>query len=201
MTTPTIGLTGGIAMGKTRVANLLADRYQFSILDADMYAREAVQPGSAVLQRIIDRYSPRILRPDGSLDRAQLGTIVFADAHERQWLEQQIHPHVRQAMRQAQQTQQTADPDRPVVLVIPLLFEAGLTDWVETIWVVRCTTAQQLERLMARDRLTLDQAQDRIQSQMSIEEKCDRADIVLDNSSTSDHLIEQLDRAVNTLRG
>lgn len=190
-----IGLTGGIGMGKTTVSSYLAERYHLPILDADVYARDAVQPGSPILAKVIDRYGAQILQSDGSLDRRRLGEIVFQDARERTWLEQQIHPYVRQRM--------TSDSDRwlethaTVVFVIPLLFEANLTHLVTEIWVVYCPKAQQLHRLMQRENLTLEQAQARIQSQMPIQEKCDRADQVLDNSSTLENLLHQVDRALN----
>lgn len=191
----TIGLTGGIAMGKTLVAQYLADRYQLPILDADVYAREAVAIGSPVLAKIADRY-PNILQSDGSLDRPQLGEIVFADPAERQWLEQQIHPFVRDRMTQTTQQHQQAQPEIPVVWVVPLLFEAKLTDLVDEIWVVYCPRQQQLERLMQRNHLSRDQAAARIASQMPIAQKCDLADVVLHNDSTPDAVLSQVDRAI-----
>ncbi len=190
-----IGLTGGIAMGKTTVSNYLADRYQWPILDADIYAREAVAVGSPVLGRIADRY-PDVLNPDGSLDRAKLGAIVFAQPGERQWLEQQIHPFVRDRLIQERDRHQASNPDVPVVLVVPLLFEVEMTDLVDQIWVIYCPRAHQLQQLMQRDGLTQTQATDRIASQMPIEDKCDRADVVLDNSGTPAALLAQVDAAI-----
>ena len=90
-----IGLTGGIGTGKTTVSNYLASHYNLPVLDADIYAREAVQPGSQVLEEIQERYGLAILLPDGKLDRLRLGQIVFSSASERLWLEQRIHPYVR----------------------------------------------------------------------------------------------------------
>ena len=90
-----IGLTGGIGMGKTTVSNYLAMVHHLPILDADVYAREAVQPSSRVLQEIVERYGARILMPDGMLDRLRLSDIIFQNPSERLWLEQQIHPYVR----------------------------------------------------------------------------------------------------------
>lgn len=186
-----IGLTGGIGTGKSTVSHYLAMSYQLPILDADIYAREAVQKSSPILNAITHRYNSNILLPDGTLNRKKLGEIVFNNIHERRWLEQQIHPSVRDRLSEEinNLTQQTA------VLVVPLLFEAQMTDLVTEIWVVYCSRQQQLERLMQRDNLTLEQAQARINSQMSIEEKCDRADVVLDNSSTLNALLKQVDAA------
>ena len=200
-----IGLTGGIGTGKTTVSHYLATAYQLPVLDADIYAREAVQLGSPVLKAIAQRYGCDILLPDGSLNRRQLGQIVFSSPLERRWLEQQIHPYVRDRLVEAINELSLGNtparsPDSTVVLVVPLLFEAGMTNLVTEIWVVRCCEQQQLQRLMQRDRLTLEQAQARIDSQLPIEEKAARADVVLDNSSTPDALLKQVDAALTFSR-
>lgn len=189
-----IGLTGGIATGKSTVANYLTTTHQLPILDADVYAREAVQLGSPILSTIVQRYSSDILLPNGTLNRKKLGQIVFSHPDERQWLELQIHPYVRDRFVEKSDT----IPNQIVALVVPLLFEAGMADLVTETWVVYCPPQQQLERLMQRDSLTLEQAQARINSQMPIKEKCDRADIVLDNSSTPEALLKQVDIALTS---
>jgi dephospho-CoA kinase len=120
-----IGLTGGIATGKTTVAEYLASAYALPILDADIYAREAVQPGSPILVNIVDRFGSEILLPDARLNRSQLGEIIFSDPTERRWLESQIHPYVRDRL----QAEQQALAQHPIlVMVVPLLFEAKMTD-------------------------------------------------------------------------
>lgn len=187
-----IGLTGGISTGKTTVANYLATTYHLPILDADIYAREAVQKNSPILSTIAQRYNSNILLPDGTLNRKKLGEIIFNNTDERHWLEQQIHPYVRD--RFIEEIDKLSQPT--AVLVVPLLFEAQMTDLVTQIWVVYCSKQQQLERLMQRDRLTLAQALTRIDSQMPIAEKCDRADVILDNSSTTEALLKQVDFAL-----
>ena len=188
-----IGLTGGIATGKTTVSKHLSTVHQLPVLDADVYARAAVQPGSPILRAIADRYGTDILLPDGALDRQRLGNIVFQDSAERRWLEQQIHPYVRD--RFAKAMQDFAD-DQTVVQAIPLLFEAGLTEQVTEIWMVACSETQQLARLMQRDPLSLEQAKARIASQMPLAEKVARADVVLDNSGEIDALLAKVDRAL-----
>ena len=190
-----IGLTGGIGTGKSTVSNYLAERH-FPVFDADIYARVAVQPGSAILSQIAARYGASILLTDGSLNRQHLGEIVFDNPDERSWLEQQIHPYVRQRLEN--DLNSISQPDATVVMVIPLLFEAGMTDLVNETWVVYCSPTQQLERLIARDRLNLAQAQARINSQMPLQEKCDRADVVLDNTSTLPVLLKQVDLALGS---
>lgn len=191
MTKRIIGLTGGISTGKTTVSNYLANQ-QLPILDADIYARVAVAVDSPVLKAIAHRYGSDMLLSDGSLNRQKLGQIIFNNDDERHWLEQQIHPDVRDKF----VTAINESSAQTVVLVIPLLFEAGMTDLVTEIWVVYCSPQQQLQRLMQRDQLTLEQAQARINSQMPIQEKCDRADVVLDNSSSLEVLLKQVDAAL-----
>ncbi|MBC6476649.1 MAG: dephospho-CoA kinase [Hormoscilla sp. GM7CHS1pb] len=185
-----IGLTGGISTGKTTVSNYLKNVYKLPVLDADVYARDAVQPGSPVLDKITARYGSNILLFDGTLDRPQLGEIIFRNPSERRWLEDIIHPEVRDrflaAIHQLSET---------IVLVVPLLFEAQMTDLVTEIWVVSCDRQQQIDRLMQRNSLSLEQAQARINAQMSIEEKCQQADIILDNSSSREMLLRQVDAA------
>jgi dephospho-CoA kinase len=190
----TIGLTGGIAMGKTAVSDHLAD-CGCTVIDADRLARDAVRPGSPILSAIAARY-PGVLTLDGQLDRAQLAQIIFGDPAEKAWVEAQIHPFVRSELQTQRDAAQLAFPEIPVVLVIPLLFEAGMSDLVTEIWVVYCPKTQQLDRLMARDRLSLDQAHARLVSQWPIEEKCDRAQIVLKNDATLNALYAQIDLAL-----
>ncbi|WP_446387143.1 dephospho-CoA kinase [Coleofasciculus sp. B1-GNL1-01] len=191
-----IGLTGGIGTGKTTVSNYLADTYQLPILDADIYARDAVQPGSPVLNRIITRYGSDVQLADGTLNRKRLGEIVFPNPKERQWLEQQIHPYVRDRI----ESQLNTSESPTVVVVIPLLFEANMTDLVTEIWVVSCPQDQQIQRIQERDRLSVEQAQSRLDSQLPLAEKVARADVVLDNSSTHDSLLQQVDRALMRTR-
>ena len=186
-------MTGGVGMGKSTVSNYLASRYYLPVLDADIYARQAVDVGSPILQRIARRYGENILQADGSLDRRRLGDIVFQQPDERRWLEQQIHPYVRDRMLQDAQTL----TDQPaIVMSIPLLFEANLTHLVTEIWVVMCDRNQQIQRLMERDQLSQEQATARIQSQMPIEEKMAQADVVLDNRTNVDGLLKQIDAAI-----
>lgn len=190
-----IGLTGGIGMGKTTVSDYLANVHKLPVLDADIYAREAVEPGSVVLEQIVARYGSGILLADGMLNRHRLGDIIFSSPPERLWLEQQIHPYVRDRLVEAITAPdvENAQPSSVLVMVVPLLFEARMTDLVTETWVVWCPVEQQLERLMSRDRLSLEQAQARISSQMAIQKKTARADVVLDNSSTPENLYQQVD--------
>ena len=197
-----IGLTGGIATGKTAISSYLADTYKFPILDADIYAREAVHYGSPILNSIVERYGLSILLSDGNLNRPELGNIIFCNPTERQWLEQQIHPYVRQRLVEATQSyisqlSLVSTNTLTLVLVVPLLFEANMTDLCTEIWVVYCSPSMQLERLIKRDGLTCDRANARIQTQLPLDQKCQKADVVLDNSSTLHSLLSQVDAKVN----
>ena len=191
-----VGVTGGVGMGKTTVSSYLHQTYNLPILDADLYARQVVEPGTAALSQIAARYGARVLQADGSLNRRQLGDILFGNAVERQWIEQVIHPAVRQQIETELEGIQNQDI---AVVVIPLLFEAKMTDLVTEIWVVHTTVEQQRERLQQRDQLSPEQVQARIKSQMAIEQKIAQADIVLDNSTSLQQLFEQIDQAVGAI--
>ena len=185
-----IGLTGGIASGKSSVAALLEER-GCPVLDADLYAREALAPGTSASNAVLARYGERV-QNDGTsgVDRAGLASIVFNDPNERSWLELLVHPIVQQRFDEALQVL----PEAPIViLMIPLLFEAGLEGWCSEIWVVHCTALQQKERLMARNNCTEAEAMQRIEAQWPIDKKVNRADHVISNSGLIDDLQDQLD--------
>lgn len=185
-----IGLTGGIASGKSSVAALLQKR-GCPVLDADCYAREALAQGTSASNAVVARYGERI-KKDGTsdIDRAGLAAIVFNDPNERSWLEELIHPIVQRRFDEALRSL----PEAPIViLMIPLLFEAGLEKWCSEIWVVRCTALQQRERLMARNNCTEAEAIQRIAAQWPIDIKVQRADSVINNSGRIDDLHDQLD--------
>ena len=185
-----IGLTGGIASGKSSVAALLKKR-GCPVLDADLYAREALTPGTSASNAVVARYGNRVIKDGTSeIDRAGLASIVFNDPNERSWLEQLVHPIVQRRFDDALR----ALPDAPIViLMIPLLFEAGLEAWCSEIWVVRCTALQQKERLMARNNYTDTEATQRIAAQWPIDIKAQRADAVINNIGLIDDLNDQLD--------
>lgn len=183
-----IGLTGGIATGKTTVSRYLADVYRLPILDADFYAREAVKLGSPILTQIFNRYGSIVQFYDGTLNRQKLGNIIFNNLQEKQWLESLIHPYVRNCL-ESQIKQMSQDT---IVLVVPLLFEAKMTDLVTEIWVVYCSYEEQIKRLIARDNLSEEQAKVRIANQFPIEDKMAAADVVLDNSEALAHLYQQI---------
>lgn len=189
-----IGLTGGIATGKTTVSNYLAEKYHLPILDADVYAREALAADSPILQTVFERYGDKIKSGD-RLDRTALGDLIFNNPSEKQWLESQIHPFVRD--RFSQELQRTHN--NTVVLAIPLLFEAKLTDMVTEIWVVICDRSRQINRLQQRNGLTLSQAQARIDSQLPLSQKAALADVAIDNNADLQDLYVQVDLAIKAV--
>jgi dephospho-CoA kinase len=174
-----IGLTGGIATGKSSVGRWLAAARGLPLLDADLYAREALARGSDGEAAVLAQFGAAVQAPEGGIDRAALGQRVFADPSERQWLEQLVHPLVRQRFA-AELQRLVAAP--VVVMMIPLLFEAGLESLCSEIWLVDCPPEQQLERLIARDRCSPEQARARIAAQWPLARKRPLADLVLDNS-------------------
>ena len=185
-----VALTGGIASGKSTVADLFADRGAV-IIDSDLLAREVVEPGTEGLAEIIDRFGAGVLDGDGRLNRAGLGEIIFADETARQDLNRIIHPRVR-----ARRTELiAAAPDDAVsISVIPLLVETGVRDRFAGIILVDLPVAEQLRRLMARNHMTADQAQARIRGQATRAERLAVADWVIDNSGTPVNLPPQVDR-------
>ena len=185
-----IGLTGGIATGKTTVSNYLRDRYGFPILDADLYAKEAVSIDSPIFQKIVQRYGSDIRLENRELNRTKLGDIIFNNTDEKVWLEAQIHPYVRKRFQEGIDSLN----NQIIVLSIPLLIEANLTHLVSEIWVVSCDYEQQIERLQQRNHLTEQQAIARIKNQLPLAEKIARADVVLDNSDGLDFLHQQIDQ-------
>lgn len=187
-----LGITGGIGTGKTTVSNYLATAYNIPILDADDYARQAVRKGSPILEKIRHRYGNEILERDGNLNRSKLGNIIFNQPSEKQWLEQQIHPVVRQHIA----TELTQLKTHLIAVVVPLLFEAKMTDLVTEIWVVYCSPDQQIQRVMERDGLSESEARSRIKAQLSLEEKIALADQKIDNSQSLSELYQQIDRKI-----
>lgn len=194
-----IGLTGGIATGKSSVARCLQNRHGIPVLDADRFAREALAPGTEATRAVLNRYGAAVATTDPQtgrigLDRPALGRLVFADARERRWLERLVHPHVRDHFT-AGLAELREEP--VVVLMIPLLFEAGLEPLCREIWLVDCGSEdEQLRRLLARDPLTEAEARARLRAQWPMAEKRARADVVLDNSGPESALVAQVDAAL-----
>jgi dephospho-CoA kinase len=176
-----IGLTGGIACGKSTVASMLVNRGAI-LIDADKLAREAVMPGRPALQQIAERFGQSLILPDGSLHRKALGEIVFNEPTARKELEAITHPIIRQAMWDQMHQAEEAQPQALIVVDVPLLYESGLQGHFQKVMVVYVPEEIQLKRLMERDAITSEAAQLRLKAQMPIEQKKLLANIVIDNS-------------------
>lgn len=193
-----VALTGGIATGKsfclTRFAALGA-----AVIDADVVAREVVQPGTAGLRKIVDRFGSGVLRRDGALDRAALARIVFADRAARTALEAIVHPEV---YRRISEWYANLAPGPKVAIAdIPLLFETGHEHEFDRIVVCACDPAEQLRRVMARGDLSADEARARIATQWPTEARVARADYVIRTDGTHAETEAQVARTFAQLRG
>lgn len=199
-----IGLTGGIATGKSTVGQLLAGRFGLPVLDADLFARGALAPGSPAARAVLARYGEPVAAKTvaaktvaagagDAIDRAALGRIVFADPVERRWLEQLVHPLIRQCFEAELQRLAHAPV---VVLMIPLLFETGLESLCSEVWLVTCSPETQLQRLIGRDGLPEHEALARIAAQWTLARKQALADRLIHNDGDPEALEQQLAAAL-----
>lgn len=193
-----IGLTGGIASGKTTVADMFAELGAV-IIDTDVIAREVVMPGTPALEEIRDLFGPEVIGADGALDRRAVRKRVFEDEPLRKELEAILHPRIRdETFRQA-----TKAGGAYQLIVVPLLAESPLKDYVDRILVVDCDEEAQLARLLQRDTETLEQAQRILAAQASRQERLAIADDVINNGGSMDETrqqVEALHRLYMTLR-
>jgi dephospho-CoA kinase len=191
-----IALTGGIATGKSHVANRLKEA-GVPVVDADVLSREVVSPGSPALGAIRKRFGPDAVRRDGTMDRVRIAQIVFKDKRARLDLEAIIHPNVVKAVNDFF----TALPKKTPFAVadIPLLFETGRDKDFDAVIVVSCPREMQLQRLMARNRLSKEDAERRLAAQLPIEKKVAKATYVIKNDGTIDELNAQVDALIASL--
>jgi len=188
-----IALTGGIAAGKSTVGARLAELGAV-VVDADGLAREAVAPGSEGLARIAESFGPAVIAEDGSLDRAALGAIVFADPERRRELEDITHPVVRRLAAERMSAAESADPDAVVVYDVPLLVESGPDHGFELVVVAHAPAAVRIERMVALRGMDRAEAERRVGAQASDAARLAIADVVIDTDGTLDATLEQVDR-------
>jgi dephospho-CoA kinase len=176
-----IGLTGGIASGKSTVSKMLAE-LGATIIDADQIVHAIMEPHQPAWCEIIKHFGREILYPNDTIDRNALGNIIFQDKSAKKLLESIIHPLVKQVI--AEQMESLAEMGcKSVVLDVPLLYEVGWQDIADEIWVVYVDPNIQIKRLMARNDLSYDEAMARIRSQMDLAEKAKLADVIIDNNT------------------
>ncbi|MGI1832878.1 MULTISPECIES: dephospho-CoA kinase [Bacillus] len=190
-----IGLTGGIASGKSTVSQMIKEK-GIRVVDADIIAKEAVSKGSPALHQIVQTFGEEVLLPNGELNRQQLGAIIFSDEEKRKQLNAIVHPEVRKEMLE-QRDEGVSNNETFVVLDIPLLFESKLEGLVDRIIVVYTTPELQLSRLMNRNDLSEEEALNRIHSQQPLEEKCQKADRVIENTKDLAFMRKQLENILN----
>ncbi len=178
-----VGLTGGIASGKSLVTRVLHG-LGAHIIDADRIVHELLAAGQEPCREIIDHFGPEVRLPDGSIDRRKLGEIVFNDAEKRRWLNECVHPRVFEAYQNQVRRLRERRPDAIVVLDAALLIETGYHKYMDKIIVVYARPEDQLERLLARNHFTREQAMTRISSQMPLDEKRKFADYVIENTGS-----------------
>jgi len=176
-----VGLTGSIAVGKSFVLGVL-EELGCRVIDADAVARQVVLPGTAGLKAVIEAFGEKVLKRDGSLDRAKLGEIVFADEAKRQQLNSILHPFIMAAQDAQLQDWEQQDPNGVAVVDAALMIESGGYRRFDKLIVVHCPPEVQLQRLMSREGLTRDEAERRINAQMSQEQKKKFADFLIDTS-------------------
>ena len=185
-----VGLTGGIASGKSTVSTVLAE-LGARIIDTDEIARQIVQSGQPAWHEIVTYFGNEVLLSDGTINRKILGEKIFKDKVARQHLEEMTHPYIEKEV-QNRLAQAERDGERIVILDVPLLFEIGWQAKVDSIWVVYVEEKVQLARLMARNDFTTKQAMDRINAQMDLREKVKQADLIIDNNSDVEHTKAQV---------
>lgn len=186
-----VGLTGGIASGKSTVSNMLKEK-GVTVIDADLEARLAVEKGEPAYHEIISYFGREILFEDGTINRAKLGTIIFNDEEKRLKLNSIVHPDVRKRMID-KRDKAIGNGENLVVMDIPLLIESKLTHMIDKILLVYVDEKTQLKRLMKRNHYSEDEALSRINSQMPLKEKVSLSDAVINNNGTIEETRNQLD--------
>nr|WP_276932693.1 dephospho-CoA kinase [Globicatella sulfidifaciens] len=189
-----IGITGGIATGKTTVSHYLRQK-GYTVVDADEAARAVVAPMSLGIDKVIDAFGHQMVKSDGQLDRELLGSVIFKDEAKRDQLNHLLHPLIMDWM-----DQQIAKAETEIVFVdVPLLYEVGYDQKVDQVWLVYVNRLTQLQRLMERNHLTEQEANQRIDSQWSLEAKKEKADVVINNEGDLDALYRQIDQLLEEL--
>jgi dephospho-CoA kinase len=191
----TIGLTGGIACGKSSVIEILT-HYGIKVISADDLVHQMSEPGGPAYAAIVKQFGNHIVGDGGQINRRKLGEIIFADNQARSRLESITHPIVIAEIKE-QISQWKKQGFDIVVVEVPLLFEVGITDLFDQVWVVSASTEKQLQRLQTRDHLTVEEAERRISAQLSLAYKEGQADVVIINNQGLDALTAQVQRLIN----
>ena len=191
-----IGLTGGIASGKSTVTSYLREK-GYPVIDADRVVHDLQVPGGELYQALVEHFGRDVLLDTGDLNRPALAQRIFSSQKEIAWSNQVQGEIIRKAL--ARERDCLAKTEALFFMDIPLLIEQGYLDWFDQVWLVYVTEETQLQRLMERNSLREVQARDRLVAQMPLDEKKAFVDLVLDNNSKRDHLYQQIDRALEQI--
>ena len=186
-----IGLTGGIAAGKSMVSRLLAELGAW-ILDADAISREVVEPGTDGLKAVAAEFGEKVIMPDGTLDRKALGAEVFGDPQKLERLNGILHPIIKAEMLRRAAEIEEQHPEDIVIFDVPLLIESGWQDVADEVWLVSAPVEQRMRRIAMRDGLDEKQAMERISAQMTDEQKAKYADVIINNGGSIQELEERV---------
>ena len=191
-----IGLTGGIASGKSTVTSYLKEK-GYPVIDADRVVHDLQAPGGELYRALVEHFGRDILLDTGDLNRPALAQRIFSNQKEIAWSNQVQGEMIRKAL--VRERDRLAKIEDLFFMDIPLLIEQGYLDWFDQVWLVYVTEDTQLQRLMERNVLTGVQARDRLAAQMPLDEKKAFVDLVIDNNSTRDYLYQQIDRALEQI--
>ena len=191
-----IGLTGGIASGKSTVTSYLREK-GYPVIDADQVVHDLQAPGGELYQALVEHFGREVLLDTGDLNRPALAQRIFSSQKEIVWSNQVQGDIIRKAL--AREQDRLAATEDIFFMDIPLLIEQGYLDWFDQVWLVYVTEDTQLERLMERNALTEVQARDRLAAQMPLDEKKAFVNLVIDNNSKRDRLYQQIDRALEQI--
>ena len=191
-----IGITGGIASGKSTVTEFLRQQ-GYQVIDADQVVHELQEPGERLYQALLSAFGPAILQEDGRLDRLKLGAMIFGNPQLLEQSSQIQNQIIREEL--AGRRDLLAEKEDIFFMDLPLLFELGYETWFDQVWLVDVTEETQLSRLMARNDLSQEEAEKRIAAQLSLQEKRNRADVLIDNNGPLELTQEQLREALQKL--
>jgi dephospho-CoA kinase len=194
-----VGLTGGIASGKSLVAQKFVE-LGATLIDADEVAREVLRPGQDAFEDVVRVFGKDILTSSGEVDRKKLGAIIFSDNEERAELNRLTHPRIRERMMARVEELRQGAKTKLVVLDIPLLIESELEDTVDCVVVVYADVAHQLSRLMDRDNITEAAAKARLKAQIPLKEKLKAADYIIDNNATIDETLKETKKVLAKIK-
>ena len=191
-----IGLTGGIASGKSTITNYIRTYKKIPILDADNIGRELIKPNTVGYEKILANFGNQIIdkySPENAIDRKLLKNIIFKDEKNRKWIQKLLHPLIKQKMITECNKYKN---NKIILLVVPLLFEAKFEDICNEIWLVKCPEKQQIQRLAKRDKINEKEASAIIKLQMKYEAKIELSDVILDNSDKTNQWINKIENLI-----